>query len=180
MQLMCHAHTVPCSRRESLVDKLITIFKVPELRRKILFTALLLAIYRIGFYVPLPIVNQAPAQELGRAADRQHGRQALRHRRDVRRHLDRNEHDLRPGNHAVYLGLDHLPASRKRCPVARGDDEGGRKRPEAHQRIHALCHRRALRDPERILGAIHDEPADERGAASDITRSGTGSSVSAS
>ncbi len=41
------------------MDKLITIFKIPELRRKILFTALLLAIYRIGFYVPLPIVNQA-------------------------------------------------------------------------------------------------------------------------
>nr|WP_303652869.1 preprotein translocase subunit SecY [Paludisphaera mucosa] len=38
---------------------MITIFKIPELRRKILFTALLLAIYRIGFYVPLPIVNQA-------------------------------------------------------------------------------------------------------------------------
>src|SRR4029078_10807414 len=42
-----------------LVEKLLTIFKVPELRRKILFTAILLAIYRIGFYVPLPIVNQA-------------------------------------------------------------------------------------------------------------------------
>jgi preprotein translocase subunit SecY len=40
------------------VDKLITIFKIPELRRKILFTAMLLAIYRIGFYIPLPIVNQ--------------------------------------------------------------------------------------------------------------------------
>ncbi len=40
------------------MDKLLTIFKVPELRRKIFFTALLLAIYRIGFYVPLPIVNQ--------------------------------------------------------------------------------------------------------------------------
>jgi preprotein translocase subunit SecY len=41
------------------VDKLLTIFKVPELRRKVLFTALFLAIYRIGFYVPLPIVNQS-------------------------------------------------------------------------------------------------------------------------
>ena len=40
------------------MEKLLTIFKVPELRRKILFTALLLAIYRIGFYIPLPIVNQ--------------------------------------------------------------------------------------------------------------------------
>ena len=44
------------------MDKLLTIFKVPELRRKILFTAVLLAIYRIGFYVPLPIVNQAQLQ----------------------------------------------------------------------------------------------------------------------
>ncbi|MGO8900179.1 MAG: preprotein translocase subunit SecY, partial [Isosphaeraceae bacterium] len=41
------------------MEKLLTIFKVPELRRKILFTAVLLAIYRFGFYVPLPIVNQA-------------------------------------------------------------------------------------------------------------------------
>jgi preprotein translocase subunit SecY len=40
------------------VEKLLTIFKVPELRRKILFTAALLAIYRIGFYVPLPILDQ--------------------------------------------------------------------------------------------------------------------------
>ncbi len=41
------------------MDKLTTIFKIPELRRKILFTALLLAVYRVGFYIPLPIVNQA-------------------------------------------------------------------------------------------------------------------------
>ena len=40
------------------MEKLLTIFKVPELRRKILFTAALLAIYRIGFYVPLPILDQ--------------------------------------------------------------------------------------------------------------------------
>jgi preprotein translocase subunit SecY len=36
-----------------------TILKVPELRRKILMTAALLAIYRIGFYIPLPVVDQA-------------------------------------------------------------------------------------------------------------------------
>ena len=41
------------------MGKLYTIlFKVPELQRKILMTALLLAIYRIGFYIPLPIVDQ--------------------------------------------------------------------------------------------------------------------------
>ena len=45
------------------MGKLYTIlFKVPELQRKILMTAMFLAIYRIGFYVPLPIVNQDQLQ----------------------------------------------------------------------------------------------------------------------
>jgi preprotein translocase subunit SecY len=42
------------------VQKLYTIlFKVPELQRKILMTAMFLAIYRIGFYIPLPVVDQS-------------------------------------------------------------------------------------------------------------------------
>jgi preprotein translocase subunit SecY len=46
------------------VGKLYTIlFKVPELQRKILMTAMFLAIYRIGFYIPLPIVDQSQLQK---------------------------------------------------------------------------------------------------------------------
>ena len=37
----------------------INIFKVPDLRNKIMFTLGLLAVYRIGFYVPLPGVDQS-------------------------------------------------------------------------------------------------------------------------
>jgi preprotein translocase subunit SecY len=40
------------------MNKLITIFKIPELAQKIGITLLFLAIYRIGFYVPLPIIDQ--------------------------------------------------------------------------------------------------------------------------
>ena len=50
------------------MEKLLTIFKVPELRRKILFTAALLAIYRIGFYVPLK--RKKEEVESGAAAKR--------------------------------------------------------------------------------------------------------------
>ena len=46
------------------MNKLITIFKIPELRRKILITALFLTIYRIGYYIPLPFINQ---QELAKS-----------------------------------------------------------------------------------------------------------------
>ncbi len=40
------------------MEKLLTLFKVPELRQKILITMLFLAIFRVGSWIPLPIVNQ--------------------------------------------------------------------------------------------------------------------------
>ncbi len=36
----------------------INVFRVPDLRKKVLFTLMMLCVYRIGFYVPLPGVNQ--------------------------------------------------------------------------------------------------------------------------
>src|SRR5436190_6798005 len=44
------------------------IFRIPELRNKVLFTLFMLAIYRIGYHVPLPGVDQAGFKSL---ADRQ-------------------------------------------------------------------------------------------------------------
>ena len=104
--------------------------------------------------------------ELGGTAKHQHGRKAVRHRGHVWRDVDRHEHDLRPGDHALYLGVDHLSASGKRRSLARGHDEGRRERAKTHQRIHPLRHRRPLRGPERLLGAVHDESTDERGTPS--------------
>jgi preprotein translocase subunit SecY len=46
----------------------INIFKVPELRNKILFTLLMLAIYRIGYWIPIPGVDQ---QQLAEVAAKQ-------------------------------------------------------------------------------------------------------------
>lgn len=40
------------------MNKLITVFKIPELRLKIGITLLFLCVYRIGFHVPLPMINQ--------------------------------------------------------------------------------------------------------------------------
>ena len=39
-----------------MIDKLRTIFSIPELRKKIFLTVGLLAVYRIGFHIPLPMV----------------------------------------------------------------------------------------------------------------------------
>ena len=41
-----------------MLEKIRVVFTIPELRRKVLLTLLLLAIYRVGWQIPLPIVNQ--------------------------------------------------------------------------------------------------------------------------
>src|SRR5207248_3429043 len=40
-------------------SRLASVFKIKELRQKIFITLLFLAIYRVGFHVPVPMINQA-------------------------------------------------------------------------------------------------------------------------
>src|SRR6266699_3162999 len=53
---------------------LLNVFRIPELRNKVLFTLFMLAIYRIGFHVPLPGVDQskfgAKTTDTGSPSDR--------------------------------------------------------------------------------------------------------------
>ena len=46
-----------------MLSMIATIFKIPELRRKIFITLLFLMVYRIGYYVPLPMIDQAKMAE---------------------------------------------------------------------------------------------------------------------
>ena len=55
------------------------IFKVPELRNKVLFTLMMLAIYRVGYHVPIPGVDQkAFAEQQKRQQEDQGGSAAER------------------------------------------------------------------------------------------------------
>ncbi|MGC4001647.1 MAG: hypothetical protein QM811_00205 [Pirellulales bacterium] len=45
-------------------EKIRVVFSIPELRRKILLTLALLAVYRIGWQVPLPIFNQENLRQM--------------------------------------------------------------------------------------------------------------------
>ncbi len=46
-----------------MLEKLITVFRIPELRNKILLTVGLLAVYRLGFWIPLPFIDQEMFRE---------------------------------------------------------------------------------------------------------------------
>ena len=41
-----------------MFEKILMVFRIPELRQKILLTLLLLFVYRMGFQIPLPIIDQ--------------------------------------------------------------------------------------------------------------------------
>ncbi len=38
-------------------EKIRVIFTIPELRKKIFFTLILLAVFRVGSHIPLPVFN---------------------------------------------------------------------------------------------------------------------------
>ncbi|MEZ5943562.1 MAG: preprotein translocase subunit SecY [Planctomycetaceae bacterium] len=46
-----------------MLARLKTIYAIPELRQKILLTLILLAVYRMGFAIPLPIIDQSVFKE---------------------------------------------------------------------------------------------------------------------
>src|SRR6516164_6381650 len=50
-------------------SRLVTIFKIKELRQKIFITILFLAIYRVGFHVPLPMIDQNEMARKMRGSD---------------------------------------------------------------------------------------------------------------
>ncbi|MFO7895333.1 MAG: preprotein translocase subunit SecY [Candidatus Cloacimonadales bacterium] len=52
-----------------MLQSIANIFKVPDLKKKVLFTALILVIYRLGSFIPIPGINsQALSEFLGSAA----------------------------------------------------------------------------------------------------------------
>ena len=51
-----------------MLNAFLNIFKIPDLRKKVFFTLGILAIYRIGFFVPLPGVDQTRLAEAAQTA----------------------------------------------------------------------------------------------------------------
>ena len=45
-----------------MLSTFINVFKIPDLRKKILFTVALLVIYRLGFQIPVPFFDNSRMQ----------------------------------------------------------------------------------------------------------------------
>ncbi|HMN95645.1 MAG TPA: preprotein translocase subunit SecY [Phycisphaerales bacterium] len=51
-----------------MLQALVNIFRIPDLRNRVLFTLGILAIYRIGFWIPIPGVDQQQLADLAKSA----------------------------------------------------------------------------------------------------------------
>jgi preprotein translocase subunit SecY len=56
-----------------MLRKIVLVFRIPELRRKILLTLLLLAVYRLGYHVYLPFIDQRALLESRKDMENQPG-----------------------------------------------------------------------------------------------------------
>ena len=123
------------------------IFRVPDLRNKILFTLFMLALYRMGAYVPVPGIDLDAVEELQAPGRERRWRAGLppavlRRRAHPVRHL-------RPRDHAVHHGVDHHADPHGGDPEARGVAAAGRGGaaqdhpvdPLPHDRHRARCSR---------------------------------------
>ena len=50
--------------KRAMIGTIFSAFRVPEIRKKLLFTALLLALYRLGAYIPVPGVSTEAVKQL--------------------------------------------------------------------------------------------------------------------
>ena len=126
--------------------------------------------FRCPASTPPPSRRRSPAKA-GRARHVQH---VLGRRRSA-------HGGVRAQHHALHLGLDHHPAPELGDPEPRGDQEGGRGRPQGAQPIHALSHasilggvpglrhrgrpagpRRHRRRPRLVVPHLDDPDADRR------------------
>ena len=94
-------------RERPMFDSIRNIFSIPELRKRVIFTLLLLAVYRIGGADPQP---RAQRRRPCRVLAGPEGVPPRLHRPVLRAEHVPDDH-LRPGHHALHQRLDHPAAA---------------------------------------------------------------------
>ena len=130
-----------------MVSAFLNTVKIPELRRRILFTLAVIVIVRLGAAITTPGVNQAVLQEWFRTAlDGKTGRQRRGAVQSVQWWRAGELRDLFVRHHALHQRVDH-------DAVADGGDSAARPagarrwRPAEDHAVHALCDGGALHFP---------------------------------
>jgi preprotein translocase subunit SecY len=55
---------MPCIGSSNMLEKFLNIFRIPDLRKRVLFTAAILAVYRLGAFIPTPGIDGTRLEQL--------------------------------------------------------------------------------------------------------------------
>ena len=103
-------------------------FRTPDLRKKLLFTLALIALYRFGASVPTPNTNTKAINDCLSAASAEQQEHLLADQPVLRRGAAQAV-GLRAGHHALHHREHHHPAARRGHPALRAAEEGRQLRP---------------------------------------------------
>ena len=98
-----------------MLSTILNAFQVADIRKKILFTAGMLLIYRLGSHVPVPGVNLTAVNTIQKQFGGSNILGLLNLFSGGSLVADR---DLRAGHHALHHRLDHPAAAAGRGPLA--------------------------------------------------------------
>ncbi len=98
-------------------------FRTPDLRKKILFTLMILAVFRLGSIIPVPNVNVKQVDFCLKQATGRHPGPLLADQPVLRRRAAAPG-GLRAGHHALHHREHHPAAADRGDPAARGAEEG--------------------------------------------------------
>ena len=87
-----------CEELPGVIESFRNIFAIPDLRKRVLFTFGLLAVYRIGCHIPSPGVDPARAARLHAVA----GERVPRVRQHLHRRQPAEDRGVRAGHHALH------------------------------------------------------------------------------
>ena len=115
------------------LEALAKLFRIEELRKRVLFTLALLAVYRIGAHIPLPASTRRCWSSFF-----SRGRLGSRHLRSIQRRQFPPFDDFCPGHHALHHLVHHPAVDDRGVPVPRASAKRGRTRPPQNHPIHPL------------------------------------------
>ena len=89
-------------------------FRVADIRKKLAFTAAMLALYRLGAYIPAPGINVDAVEDI---SEQLHRLERPRLPQPLLGRLPPALRDLRARDHALHHGVDHAAAADRRDPA---------------------------------------------------------------
>ena len=120
-----------------VLEAIANVFRIPDLRKRLLFALAMLAVYRLGGHMPIPGID---AQRFRGFHPAEPGN-GIRLLRSVQRRDISQADDLRAGHHALHHLLHHSAVVDRGRPHARKTAKGRRARPAQDYPVDPLSDR---------------------------------------